>query len=178
MKKKGVTRPKSQQRGSSWKGARASSCGDPVLPQRQRHWGTLFWNLPSDLSVLAAPPCPAARWHKALAFQTRATQGLVQRARNSLEPPKSCSQLHRKATLLPTGPAITTRGRTSQPTRARASPAFQRSLSHQSHHNRRMYTAHIGNIPRGKCSGDQKGMCCLGPRGGLLNKATSPRWEA
>ena len=128
--------------------------------------------------MLAALPCPPARWHKPLAFQKRVTQGLVQRARNSLEPPKLCSQLHRKATLLSTGPAITTRGRTSRPTRARASPAFQHSHSHQSHHNRRMYTAHIGNMPRGKSSGDQKSMCRLGPRGGLLNKATSPRWEA
>ena len=84
---------------------------------------------------------------------------------------------YRKATLLSTGPAVTTQGTTSQPARARASPAFQHPHGHQPHHNRRMYTAHIGNIPRVKSSDDQKGMCCLGPRGGLLNKATSPRWE-
>ena len=78
--------------------------------------------------------------------------------------PGSCGQLHRKATLLSTGPAVTTQGTTSQPARARASPAFQHPHGHQPHHNRRMYTAHIGNIPR--VSGGQGGSDHLGQRAG------------
>lgn len=68
------------------KGAWVSCFGESVLPQYQWNGNTSFWNLSSGLLVLASLPCPPAGQHKPLAFQKRATQGLIQWARNSPEP--------------------------------------------------------------------------------------------
>ena len=105
-----------------------------------------IWNPPSSLLALGTQPHALAGQHQPCVPSSQ-----------------QCGQLYGKPIPSSSIHTATAQGMASQPTRLGASPTYKLAHSSEPHHNRRVYTAHIGGTPRVYSSGDQRGACYRDP---------------